>query len=742
MAPVAPLAAGHWPRRLGGLPGPFSAPAGSGESPTRTGVAVELFIQGTWVDITSYVMTRDGSQRINIFRGQADEGSRTDPGRCTFQLNNRDGRFSPRNPVSPYYKLIGRNTPIRVSVPSGNDKSYRFWGEVSAWPPKWDTTGTDVWVEVEAAGILRRLGQGQTPLKSSMFREFTNPARTSIFAYWPCEDGASASQLASGIPGGPAMSFTSGVTAAAFSNWLASDPVPTVDTGYMSGPIGSYPVTAQFATRFFLRLPDAGVPSGTPSLVTFYGTGSAAQWVLYTNSTGALGLRGYDSAGNILSDSGAAVFNANGLRLSVGIELVQNGTSVDWHYFAFRIDDTGFTSLGGLAGSLTSNTFGSMVNVTLGGGGALSNTAFGHVAISNATNAYANTGGAMTAWVGENPFNRVTRLCAEEKIDFLGVFDGQSGNAVTLGAQRTKTFLELVTEATDADGSILIEPTTLLGIGQRTRLALYNQTPQLALNYQSFNLAEVPEPIDDDQHTRNKVTVSRPNGSSATAVDDFSSLSVLPPPAGVGPYDTSVELNVLRDSDLPSHAGWRLHLGTVDEARFPRISINLAHPSFTANGALRQQALAVRPGDRITISNPPAWLPPDAISQLAIGFNETIDNFQHRITFTCVPESPYRVGTIEDATFARLDTAGSVLDQDVSSSATSLVVDTTSGPVWTTTDVPFDINIGGEQITVNGVSGASSPQTFSPVTRSVNGVAKAQAAGTDVRLFQPTILAL
>jgi len=702
---------------------------------------VELFIQGTWVDITSYVMTRDGLQRISIFRGQADEGNRTDPGRCTFQLNNRDGRFSPRNPVSPYYGLIGRNTPIRVSVPSGNEKSYRFWGEVASWPQKWDTTGTDVWVELEAAGILRRLGQGTTPLKSAMRREFSNPARTSIVAYWPMEDGSSATQFASGQSSGLPMSFTSGVSLAASSDWTASDSLPTFTTATTSGTVGPYTATSEFASRFFMHLPAGGI-SGTSTLVSFSGTGSAARWEFYGDAGGALGLRSYSSSGTLLSDSGVFVFNANGLKLSVGVELVQSGSDINWKYFVFQINDTALVGGGLVSGTLVGNTLGSMTTVGVGSGVSLNGAILGHIAVANSKDAYSSTLGALLGWNGEEPSNRVARLCAEESLASLIVDDGQTGNTVTLGPQRPKTFLDLITDAVDADGSVLVEPTGVLGIGQRTRLSLYNQAPKLAVSYAAFNLAEVPEPVDDDQHTRNDVTTTRPNGSWAQAVDDYSPLSVLPPPAGVGRYNTSLELNVSRDSDLMIHAGWRLRLGTVNEARYPKISINLAHPSFASNGALKQQALSVRPGDRITISNPPAWLPPDTISQLAIGFTETIDNFQHRITFTCVPESPYRVGVLEDATFGRLDTAGSALTQDASAGATSLVVATTSGPVWTTTDVPFDINVGGEQITVNGVSGASSPQTFSPVTRSVNGVVKAQTAGTDVRLFQPTILAL
>ncbi|MFF2960481.1 hypothetical protein ACFVT1_16555 [Streptomyces sp. NPDC057963] len=68
---------------------------------------------------------------------------------------------------------------------------------------------------------------------------------------------------------------------------------------------------------------------------------------------------------------------------------------------------------------------------------------------------------------------------------------------------------------------------------------------------------------------------------------------------------------------------------------------------------------------------------------------------------------------------------------------------TTVGRVWTTdsAEMPFDVRLGGEVVTVHSISGATSPQTFT-VTRAVNGIAKAHSSGTDVRLAVPTIVAL
>lgn len=67
----------------------------------------------------------------------------------------------------------------------------------------------------------------------------------------------------------------------------------------------------------------------------------------------------------------------------------------------------------------------------------------------------------------------------------------------------------------------------------------------------------------------------------------------------------------------------------------------------------------------------------------------------------------------------------------------SLSVATTgpSGITWTTdpADLPFDLAIAGERVTVTAVTGTTSPQSMT-VARAVNGVSKALPAGADVRL--------
>jgi hypothetical protein len=247
------------------------------------------------------------------------------------------------------------------------------------------------------------------------------------------------------------------------------------------------------------------------------------------------------------------------------------------------------------------------------------------------------------------------------------------------------------------------------------------------------------EPVDDDQHVRNDRTVTRIGGSSGRAVGETGPLSTQAPPAGVGVYDDSRQLNLYDDSQPEGMAWWLLHLGTWDEARYPTVHINLA-----AAPHLIPDVLALDVGDRIQIINPPTWLPPGPIDLTVEGYTEVIGYPNSwDIVLNCSPAGPWTVAVLGSTSLGRLDTAGSTLASGITSMATSLSVATSSGALWSTVagHRPFNIVIGGEVMTVTNVTGASSPQTVT-VTRSVNGVVKAHSASAPVRLAQAAILAL
>jgi hypothetical protein len=730
---IAPLV-GAWQLRMGGQPGPYEVASASGVASGGygpNGLLVELFVDGSWVDITQRVMVRDSGGQISITRGQSAEGQQPTPGTCIFQLNNRDELFSLSNPMSPYYGKISLNTQIRVSVSRGDDKNYRFWGEVPEWPEDWDLTGRDVWVDIEAAGILRRLNQGSTPLRSTMYRGLMSAAATAPVAYWPCEDGASSTSVASALAARP-MTLMGSPSLASDTGFACSAALPVMNGGSLTGAVPAYAVTGESQVRFLMYLPSA--PSDGTQLMRVRSGGTIPYWAIAYGTGGGLALRGLDTDGvTVLVDSGMAGFGIDDRRVRISTALTQNGTAVDWNITAI-FADTG--AVFGANGTFASQTVGSLTSVTASPGQTITDGVFGHISVQADVTSASDLVGPVTAFVGEKAADRISRLCLEEGINFVRI---GANSTDTMGPQLPAKFLDLVQECVDVDQGVLLERETAFGLAYQPRVALLNQGARLTVSYPGHQLAAVPKPVPGDLNLRNQVTVTRPTGSSATSALETGRLSTLSPPAGVGVYPDAPTLNVADDAALQQHAAWRVHLGTVAEPRYPAITFNMAHPAMAA---LRDSALRVLFGARIVVASPPSRIGGD-ISQIVIGIQETITHFEHRITCVCQPETPYRVGVRDDTARGRRDSDGSYLVVDASPIDTVWQVATPAGLLWTTAagDFPQDLMVGGEQVTVTAISGASSPQLFT-VTRSVNGVTKTQAAGTEVHVFRPTIRAL
>jgi hypothetical protein len=583
-----------------------------------------------------------------------------------------------------------------------SNRKIRFVGEISSWTPRWETGGFDVVTEVEASGLLRRLGQGSIPIKSPVYREFTNPARSNIIGYWPMEDEETSTALASAISGHPAFAITGTVTPAAYSDWTASAALPTIGTGSLRVSMPSYTATSEMNMRFFAEVPAAGVVS-TQRLISFTTTGTARTWSLYVSTTGGLELEAYDADGATVLNPGSTAFGVNGLRQSIGIELTQDGADVDWTVFVMDIDDTvlGAAVAATATGTLAGYTFGRITQIRLGEDGAMNSTAVGHLAVADAISAFANTTGALIGWDGEIAASRVHRLGEEEDFHSYATRIGDE----QMGVQSRSTILDLLRQAEAVDEGILCEQRDLLGLRLVQRRSLYDQTPSLILDYTGSDGLVTPlDPVEDDQGLANDVTVQRSGGSSARVSLDEGILSTQAPPDGVGLYDVSHTLSLYDDDQPAFHAGWRLHLGTQDELRVPVVSVNLA-----AAPASIDDAASVDIGSRIQITNPPVWMPPDTVDLMVQGYSEVLANKEWSIAFNCSPYAPWDVAQAGGGStvstgheFSWADTDGSELAEALTTTETDVDLLTTSGPGWTddVENSPYDLRVGGEVMTV------------------------------------------
>lgn len=621
--------------------------------------------------------------------------------------------------VAPGVDGVTSDTTGRTWVTNGDprigDRSARFTGEVRAWPPRWgQPDGSDAEVPVEAYGVRRRLDRTSDPVRSPFYRASTNPGPASrTVAYWPMEDDEDSSQFASSI-GGFSMLFGNipgyhvrDIDLAADGGFLGSDALPEFHITAATGRVESAPPTGELRVYGLFRFPDEGTTFDSDVVVLSVATtGSAAIWhvdyLANSREDGAFRIRCGDSLGNEIVNNVIAR-PPLGVPLLFGLWLRESGNTIQWQVFSREEGATTFSVVGG---SVSGYTVGSATDVTIGRRGNLQGTTAGHITVRNR-----DTNDASTLWsyiinafngnVPETATERVRRLADEEALPIIvstGDYDSEE-----LGPQQSGALLDLFDEAVSADMGLFIDSRETRAMQYHPRTSLYNRVPVI-LDYEAGQVISPFEPTDDDDTLQNDVTVSRDGGSSYRSVLEEGALSVADPPEGVGRYASSESFNLASDVQLPNQATWRLHLGTIDEVRYPVLAVSL-------NGSpeVIDRLLPVDVGDRITVVNLPKWLPPNTADVIVQGYTEESDGLEWTLTFNCTPASAWSVGVADDSTYGRADTAGSEVLYDVDADATELPVVTTDGPRWVQDSdelgddtFPYDVTVGGEIVTVTG----------------------------------------
>jgi hypothetical protein len=576
------------------------------------------------------------------------------------------------------------------------DREDRFVGEVSSWPAKWTPDESDVYVPVEANGILRRLGQGLKALDSTLRRRI--PSGDPI-AYWPMEESQYATRAYSPLPGVDSAAL-SGVEWASADDLPSSLPLPRIKApGALSAPV---PVAAsgewhvEFVYNADGKAPEFDQPHA--EVIRFSSpNGTVRNWVLGVHKGSAMWrVWGYNANGDDL------VFHTftpgdvlNGwVRLRFWAKDNGDGT------FNFRIgwqDVSGETY--GYTQTIT-GTCGRLNNIAAAWGAGVDGWSIGHLSVLPVAGStiydYSDD-----AFVGDTAWNRILRLGTEENVPVERIH-GQDITSALVGPQRPDTLINLLESAAEADGGFILETKDRVGLAFRDRASMYTQAPALTLSYNSPGLAPDLEPIDDDSAVRNDIVVQRDGGSAARAFLADGALSVQAPPLGIGVYDEQVTLSLGNDGQPEPMANWLLHLGTFDGARYPTVTVMLHKPGAEV---LIPQILALREGDKIRLTDLPAWLSHEDVDLIVEGYAETLDLYRWEITFNCSPGGPWEVAQVGSA---KANTDGTILATAVNATATSLVTQVTAGPQWVTNpaEFPFDVTAGGERMTVTSVTSA------------------------------------
>jgi hypothetical protein len=306
-----------------------------------------------------------------------------------------------------------------------------------------------------------------------------------------------------------------------------------------------------------------------------------------------------------------------------------------------------------------------------------------------------------------------------------------------MGAQPAAELIALLRECEAADEGLIVERKTG-ELGFDSLSSRYNLPVALALDYELGHITDI-DMQDDDRNIRNDITVNRTGGSSARYEVTTGALSI----SAVGRYQPPDDtINVETDAQLIHHASWRAHLGTVDEPRFPAITINLA-----TNPDIVDAWLACDIGSRITIANlPPDQAMPDSADLIIEGYETYVDGVEWLVTLHCAPSRPYEVYEIEGAgNRGRIPAGTSVTDAQYAASITSLSV-TSASKRWIDSatypsEFPIDIEVAGEAMSCTAISGTGLTQTFT-VVRGTHGVARTLPSGSAVQLWRPPATAL
>ncbi len=624
-----------------------------------------------------------------------------------------------------------------------NDR-VRFYGELSSTVPTADLSGTDIYVPVNASGMIRRLTQGASPVDSPMYRNFN---QYSPAGYWPLEDGASSTVAGSAVNGGYAAAATA-ITFGAQPSGLIPGTTTVAqfeDTTSRLQFVVKQPVsTGIISGVFYVRL-SALPAAGTKTLFTFYTSGTARTITVGLNST-AWFTTFLDGDGNTITTSNVSVSGIDPSKQWVGFNLLLQTSGANVNY-SIRWESPGSNAVGVGPTSLGAAKIGAP---TGGYTNSVADAAFLDAQISHvfmATTNFdltdSNFRNASNAWLNETAGARLLRLASENGISLRVI--GYAGSSETMGFQLIDTFMNNVYDCANTDGGVFGEARDELSIIYYFRQSL-ELRQDAVLSYAQSHFSNLLQPVDDDGGFTNDVTVSRPLGSSARAIITDGPTSISPPPVGVGPYTTSVSRNAV-DSRLPSVAGWMALAGSWDAARYPNVPVAMHRTELTGNDPVFAAVVTLELGNTILLDEMPVWLGPDDVPVLVEGYTEALGKFTWDMVFNCITAGPYEAVPIlgSDVSPARLDANTNTIGGTMTTTATTVSFVTPAGSArWVDTtnyaaEFPMNVVIAGEVMTLTAITGTSSPQTPT-LTRSVNGVVKTHASGELVRLAHPLYL--
>lgn len=627
------------------------------------------------------------------------------------------------------------NTPVTFRYDNLELRLNRMHGEVSQWKPDRDLAGVDKTVSVEVSGLSRRLSTFKKPLRSSLYRYATTTSDLTPAEYWPMDERPDATILGASHVGSAPVDGTSAIKWGAETGLAGIGRAPSVaDAGHMTVNVTNSALATSWSVFFVYRQSDGS--DGSDAFVSLWTDDTVGSFDLVSidlQRTGTYEIVFWGSPTTLFSGTIPQSLREGWHTISLTAE--RDGASATDFYLS--ID--GATPVGvGASPATYAPLYRMDPTAGLDGSGAWALgqfLVFPEPIYSN--NIAQNLHNAAFGHLSEGAVTRALRLGAEQGIPVE--YRGDPTLPALVGAQREKTFLELFDECAAVDRGSRYEPKGANAIALRTVDSTMRQNPVVELDYAAGQVAEPFHPITDDQGVVNDVTAKRPNGGEYRHERTVGPKNTADPgtlAGAVGRSDGDIDTNTATDAGLPGQAEWRVSLGTVDAPRGP-VHVDLTAPDISA--AQAALVMDVNVDDLIVVNNAAGAGLHLPYRVLARGYTETINTaFVHRIGFNCTPARPYDVFILGTSLLAGGTDKGapSQITVAVDDNDVTLTVASTVNAVWKTGAQTTQALLGGEQVTITNVTGATSPQTVT-VTRSVNGVVRGWAAGTTLEILSP-----
>ena len=318
----------------------------------HTNAKVEIeFTNGSFTDVTAYVA---GEVEMGGSRLRATEFDDTSAGTWQVTFRNDDGRFTPDNPLSPYWPNVVESIRMRVSIIKGASTYQRFVGYISAWEPNFnDGDGYRGQVVVSAADAISVLQQRTLYSDYIEQERAKGPANSTWIDVYPLTQTNNVTATSFSNLGNTIGSQALGTaTMVPHKSGIGAFQVGTDDTVTLEGIVTMQPssgvgyvlkVKPQAGTSlgyfdFWLKVPTGTLPgAGTYGVCDLWSGTNALGSLRLRNNGGSCNLALYDKTSTLIGDLYTGIATNTWFRVNVqpNVTPTLSDVSVAW------IDGTG-----------------------------------------------------------------------------------------------------------------------------------------------------------------------------------------------------------------------------------------------------------------------------------------------------------------------------------------------------------------------------------------------------------------